>query len=331
MNTLKSFQLLYHSIVSTKNFLYDYGFLKPISLNVPVISIGNLSVGGTGKTPCVAMIANELSHSKKVIIIAKSYKASLKVPQRVDLSDPFAWKRFGDEACLLQRLLPQCIVWAGPSKSKTAMAAVVDKPDVILVDDGFSHRRLKRDLDIVLIDATRELEHMQVLPSGRLREDMSNLRRAQIVLLTKTNLTSSEQVERMSQFLVKEVPTLKENLFYATSENILNLPLTNKILVFCGLGSPKSFLMALKKMEFEVIDSLEFQDHHNYSLTDQKKILESYQNLKKLHQDIAIVTTPKDALKISLPELKSLIQVTENKMKLAVQKENFFEKIGKIF
>lgn len=332
MILLKPLEWTYSSVVNVKNFFYDYGFLKSISLNIPVISIGNLSVGGTGKTPCVAMVANELLKNKKVVIVSKSYKGNLKAPRRVDLTVTSPWSVFGDEACLLQKMLPECLVWSGPNKSDTAMAALADRPDVILVDDGFSHRRLKRDIDLVLIDATRGIEHMQSLPTGRLRESMSNLRRANVVILTKTNLTAQEQVERITHFILKEEPSLKENLFYATSENKLDLDNQSELFVFSGLGNPESFLTALKKMNFKVVDHLTFEDHQNYTISDQKKILDRYMQLKIKYANMKIVTTPKDALKITSPDLKSILKVAENKMVLLEsQKEIFFEKFSKIF
>lgn len=331
MILLKPFEILYSTIVSAKNFLYDFGFAQPIALNVPVISVGNLSVGGTGKTPCVVMLASELSKTKKVVVISRSYKANLKEPGRVDLQKPSAWKVFGDESCLLQQMLPNCIVWAGPSKSKTAMAALVDKPDVILVDDGFSHRRLKRNIDIVLIDATRGFDYMRTLPSGRLREKLSNLRRAQIVIMTKTNLTTPGQVERMTHFLLKEVPALKGNLFYATSENKLSLPDKSKLYAFCGIGNPKAFLESLNQMGHQIVEEKFFKDHQQYSQAEQNKILKRYLELKKDHPQLFLVTTVKDAIKITNANLYSELKIVDNNMNiLPLEKEQIFEKIGTI-
>ena len=188
---LKPLQWIYDFIIFIKNKSYDLGIFKKVFLDIPIISIGNLSVGGTGKTPCVYFVAKELFHEKlfkKIVIVSRSYKGKLKVAMPVNLILDNAAAVFGDEPCMLQSKLPFCTVWAGPAKFKTAQAAVLkDKPDLILIDDGFSHRKLSRHFDLVLIDATASLGNFQTLPVGRLREPINSLKRASAILLTKTN------------------------------------------------------------------------------------------------------------------------------------------------
>ena len=113
---LKPLELLYHLASATKNTLYDLNLIQSKKLTVPVISIGNLSFGGTGKTPFIQFVAENLKATKKIAIVSKSYKAQLKQAQRVDLNRENPAAFYGDEACLLQKSLPFCSVWSGPQK-----------------------------------------------------------------------------------------------------------------------------------------------------------------------------------------------------------------------
>jgi tetraacyldisaccharide 4'-kinase len=136
---LKPFEYIYHALSSTKNLLYEKKWLPTVQMNRPLISIGNLSFGGTGKTPFTLFLVNELSEYKKIVLISKSYKARLKTPQAVNLKLKNAAEVFGDEAVLLQSKLPQVKVWAGPHKYQTALASQVDKPDLIILSHVLEH------------------------------------------------------------------------------------------------------------------------------------------------------------------------------------------------
>ncbi len=214
---LKPIQLLYEGLSNLKNFLYNYNFIKKTVIGIPVLSVGNLSVGGTGKTPCVCFLAQTLLEKKmfrSIGIVSRSYKTALKSPQKVDLTRPQAAQIYGDEPCLLQKKLPACSVWSGPQKYLTAKLAVTQETfDLIIVDDGFSHRKLHRHFDLVLIDVTAPLSEYQVLPQGRLREPLSQLHRAHALLLTKTNLVEQSKTQQIIDLLLQQKNISKQYLF----------------------------------------------------------------------------------------------------------------------
>ncbi|MEQ1723511.1 MAG: tetraacyldisaccharide 4'-kinase, partial [Pseudobdellovibrio sp.] len=176
MMSLKPIEKIYHLLVASKNYMYDRKFFKSKKISAPVISVGNLSFGGVGKTPCIIFLAEELSKTQKVSIITKSYKASLKEPAPVNLDIERAAALYGDEACLIQAKLPHCRVWSGPVKYQTALASLIERPQVVLLDDGFSHRQLCRNFDLILIDATVGFKDYQ-------REPISSLVRSSAVII----------------------------------------------------------------------------------------------------------------------------------------------------
>lgn len=326
---LKPVQFLYEFGSNLKNKFYDSTFLKKVKLSCPVVSVGNLSVGGTGKTPCVELLVSaflEQGKYKKIIVVSRSYKASLKQPQKVDLSLPNAVAVFGDEPCLLQTLLPQCSVWSGPSKSKTALAAELsEKPDLIIVDDGFSHRQLVRDFDLVLIDATAPLNYFQTLPVGRLREPLSQLVRAHAVLITRANLVDDHKIEKIQKLILEANETLKKSIYLAKSlTSIEAVPAPAKLNVFCGLGNPKSFKTSLENLDYKIETFKEFPDHYQYSTADLDAILAES---KKAPEQL-LVTTEKDLIKIKNHPILEFIHVAKNKIEITDNKKGeLIEKI----
>ncbi len=304
---LKPFEAFYQLASAAKNYLYEKEIFKSVKVTPAVISIGNLSFGGTGKTPCIQFLANELSSEFKVAIVCRSYKARLKLPARVDLKNPKRAEIFGDEACLLQATLPQCQVWSGPQKYLTAKAAEADKPDLILVDDGFSHRQLRREFDLVLFDTS-------YLNQDYFRESLESLKRAHAVLLTKTQSASTDVIEGIRSRILKFAPHLERAIFLAKTETAVELPTSKKLFVFCGLAKPMSFRSAILDLGFTIAKFKQFADHFEYSEVAQAEILQEYLQLKKIDENLSLVTTEKDFVKLSNPELIKNIYVATHKM-----------------
>lgn len=184
---------LVKALTSGRNWFYNQGFLDLVRMPVPVISVGNLSVGGTGKTPMILFLTQTVGRSfRRPAILTRSYRGKLDVPAEVQLSSGGALL-YGDEAVELAEKA-QALVFSGPCKWQTAIHAwQVEKPDIFFVDDGFQHRRLHRDFDLVLLDATDE--QFEIVPKGRFREPLTSLSRADAVVLTKVNLATAEQVQ----------------------------------------------------------------------------------------------------------------------------------------
>lgn len=329
---LRPLQLLYDAGSALKNKIYDAGYIKRLVLPIPVVSVGNISVGGTGKTPCVIFLVKELlarSKYKKIVIISRSYKGQLRNPKKVDLDLPNATAIFGDEPCLLQSVLPECSVWAGPSKSETAQVAFsAENPDLIVVDDGFSHRKLARQFDLVLIDATAPLEYYQTLPIGRLRESLSQLKRADAILLTKTNLVDDEKIQKLKAIIAENAQHLIQNVYRANSlMNIGDLvPAKNSLFVFCGLGNPESLKQSLEQLHFLIDEFRKFPDHYHYSSSELDSILTSFLEKQRLNPNLKLVTTAKDVIKIKQHAIFSSVTSVDYKLEIS-NKGELFEKI----
>lgn len=325
MKVLKPLEKIYHFATDLKNRLYDSNVIQPTKLKPVVISVGNLSFGGVGKTPCVIYLGSIFQNELKTVVICKSYKASLKTPARVDLSSEKAAHQYGDEACLIQSQLKASEVWSGPTKVKTAQASLVSSPQLMIVDDGFSHRQLARDFDLVLIDASKGLD------GDYFRESLSNLKRANAVILTKTNLTTTDKVSVLKKKISREFPHLEGKVLSSSVQIELSESFEKSLFVFCALAKPNDFVTQLREMGYNVIQSKFFPDHHMYSASDEKEILDVYRGLQAQYSDLCLVTTEKDAIKLS-PSLKSTVRTPQHVMTmLPEERKVLVEEIRKSF
>ncbi len=317
---LKPFEFLYQFASSVKNKFYDLGILSSAQLKVPVISVGNLSFGGTGKTPFIEFLAKNLA-DKKIVIVCRSYRASLKVPQKVNLKIKNAAHIYGDEAYLLQKKIPTSLVWSGPTKSKTALAALTDQPDVILVDDGFSHRQLKRNFDLVLIDSTK-------LYNDYFRERFSSLHRASAVVLTKSQDANRDQLLNFKKALSEKFPQLSDSIFEAETRSTFHVKPESPVIAFCGVALPEVFRESLINQNLRLIHFSIFQDHQIYTDSLQDKMWSDYCELRKLEPFLKILTTEKDFNKLTHSELIKNTSVVDYVVEMQPpQKEKLLEKI----
>ncbi len=325
MKILKIFEKIYHFLSFSKNYLYDKNLIESVALPIPVVSVGNLSFGGVGKTPCIIMLAHEFSATHKVGIVTRSYKADLKQAQRVETTSVNAAQRYGDEAYLIKSKLPHCDVWSGPNKAETAQQAMLGRPSLILVDDGFSHRKLIRNFDLVLIDATQGLETY-------LRESENNLKRATAILVTKTNLTNANTVDKIKAKIFKTAPHLRDAIFTSSVKTTLKVDKLQPLFLFSGLARSESFVTDLKNQGYSVIYHEKFDDHHKYSGFEQKKLFAKYLDYKNQYRDLKLVTTEKDFVKLNNPDLLKNCVVTQHSMQMDESlKEALIEKIRKSF
>lgn len=178
---------VYYSATRLRNRLYDKALLETVRLSIPVVSIGNISFGGSGKTPFVRWLClQDFLRDKRVAILARAYRADFRaVLHKLDQASSRQPEIYGDEACMLAASLPDVDVYVCKDKSAAAARLAVENYDVLLVDDAFQHRRLQRDLDLLLLDSSVGLEKYQAFPAGELREEISELRRADFFIFTK--------------------------------------------------------------------------------------------------------------------------------------------------
>lgn len=292
----------YSLLIDLKNYLYDQNYFKQFHPNTRVISIGNLNTGGSGKTPLTQYLAS-LVPEKKILIVCRSYKASLSEPSQVDLLSPHAADIYGDEACLLKQLLPWCDVWSGPSKSETVKAAVKNNSyDFIFIDDGFSHRKLFRHKDIVVVDLSRDKSHYQLLPFGHMREDWKTLTRSHLVIFTKSEGLTQNQVK----YYVDQVGPFQKNMIRAQMTTVLESKNKNIYLV-TGLGNPEKLKANLQDLGYQVVKYQFYPDHYSFPESEQLEILKNAQS----HPELQLVMTAKDRVKITNPELFKRIQCAD--------------------
>lgn len=310
---LEAASRLYEKGVAIRNKQFDNGH-DVEHVAVPVISIGNITAGGTGKTPMVQFVCRLLQAAgRNPAVLSRGYKAkdnkhSIIVSIRGHIEEEPEVS--GDEAWLLARSLKKSSVIIGRNRRGSAALAIdtLDS-DVIVLDDGFQHRALGRDLDIVLIDATNPFGYEHVLPRGLLREPLENLKRAHLLVLTKVDQVSAESLQASRdklRTLAPEVPvaeTIHQPKWVCTlpewrrGEEVspVDTYATYPVLAVSGIGSPESFQKTLETAGYKVAGTMTFDDHHEFSAEDVVQIWK--QAFAKGAGAIAI--TEKDAVKLS--------------------------------
>jgi tetraacyldisaccharide 4'-kinase len=274
-----------YTAVSLRNWLYDRGFLKTCSFSVPILCVGNLSVGGSGKTSLVRFLAQNLAEDYHTAVLLRGYKRSTKGPVVVSYRGEVraSWKEVGDEAYMLANLLKNVSVVVSEDRCLGAKLAVEElKAQLIILDDGFQHRRLKRDLDIVLLKE-KDLKD-RLLPFGRLREPLDGLKRAHAAVLTYQDIKEWE-------FKI-EKPTFKlyRKNWRVVSRNGEVLDFKDKsFIAFCGLGDNEQFFKTLERLGIKTEERLSFPDHYHY---------EGF----KLQKGKLYITTLKDFFKLEPAE-----------------------------
>ena len=293
----------YLIITNIRNQLYDKRLLPAYNSKSFVISIGNITTGGVGKTPFTLEVAKYyLSLNKRVAILSRGYGAKLSNKEPHVISDGsgsmFSASIAGDEPVWLANNCKGAVVVTCASRIK-AEKFIRDKynPDIIILDDGFQHRKMKRDLDIVLIDAKNKFGNKHVLPAGPLREKLSNIRRAdKIVVVNKNTETNNalKYCDHLKEKIKKDIYMCKlvpENAYEVFTGEQLR-PNT-RIMAFSAIGQPESFYEFLKN-DYKLIAVLDFEDHHGYDKEDIIKII----NFAQEEGIDSIVTTEKDAVKL---------------------------------
>lgn len=344
---LAPFGALYRAGVSLRNEFYERGVLPTISCGCPLLSVGNITTGGTGKTPFTALLAEGLSRrGHRTAILSRGYRAQFESDVRrvvwtknesprsaeqgaSDLAT--AAVLFGDEPVMLANRLPGVPVFIGRDKVRVAQAAIREvKPDVLIADDAFQHRRLHRDFDIVLLDATEPEWHFRALPGGRMREPWNSLQRAQALVFTKVNLADAERLKRLRSHAIENIRG-SSNRFAGMEPLCIDLeyrlrtflPLGairtaiqtgpassntygasavapvagERVFLFSAIGRPASFADLLRaETRVEIVGHEIFSDHHSFRAQDFVRLAQR----ARACGATKIVMTEKDAVKIPM-------------------------------
>jgi tetraacyldisaccharide 4'-kinase len=293
---LRAAEVPYSLAVGWRNRRYDRGHAVVRGVSVPVISVGNLTLGGTGKTPMVKWLARWLAaRGIRAAIVSRGYRANE--------------NGRNDEAMELEKSLPDVPHVQNPDRVAGAERAIEEFGcRLILLDDGFQHRRLARDLDIVLLDALEPFGHEHVFPRGTLREPLAGLQRAHVVCLSRANAIAADERDKIRR-RVRELapqatwceathaPTKLVNA--AGDEAPLALLSEKRVAAFCGIGNPAGFRHTLASTGAQIVAWREFPDHHAYSAAD-RKVLEEFAARSDAQ---LLVCTQKDLAKLRHVEL----------------------------
>ncbi len=300
---------LYGVVMRARRALYLSGRFLVHDLGVPVISVGNLTAGGTGKTPLVEWIANELAQmDRRVCVLTRGYGRSSS-STRVIVSDGNEIladaNRAGDEPRLLaERLKGEAAVICDADRVSAAHWAVENfKSDVFVLDDGFQHLRIARNLNILTIDATNPWGNGRMLPAGILREPLAELTRADCIVITRADFDSAAQLQREIAAKTKDCPVFCSQMRLTGLRPIQGEPRSSvtaeeikasPVAAFCGIGNPESFFALLRRDGHQLVQTTAFRDHHSYTQNDLDRV--ARESVMRGAQ--ALLTTAKDEVKL---------------------------------
>lgn len=303
--------LIYGIITETRNCLFHIGILKSKRFNVPVLCVGNITVGGTGKTPHTELIITHLKDRFKVACLSRGYKRKT---SGFVLADAHSTSRdIGDEPMQIKNKFDNVIVACDANRVRgiQELLTLPERPEVIVLDDAFQHRYVQADKNILLMDYNRPIYHDSLLPAGRLRENAKALKRADYIIVTKCP-KDIQPIERRIVFKHLKIKAYQQLFFtYMEYGNIRELsgailpkaPGTKaSIVCVTGIARPESYIEHLKNYTGNIIE-LKYADHYNFKEKDIKNMEKVFNDIKNTEK--YIFTTEKDAMRLrdcTLPE-----------------------------
>ncbi len=329
--------LLFMFLAWLRGRFYDWGFLKTKKLSRPVIAFGNLSTGGTGKTPWVQALSDYFTdQNKKVVILSRGYSGDFSGVLEVTAKlDP---RTCGDEPLwLVQKTKAR--VYVGRDRWRAGEKALADDAvDLFILDDAFQHRKLQRDADIVLLDGSAPRSNYRPLPVGYLREGFSALKRARLVIINKCNYTDDKQLEWLQKQCAPYV--LSENIFFSDFVFSHWSPLVEglswsepgaKKAMTCGVGNPDAFLKTLQEQGVEPVRKFVFPDHYYWKPDDIERM--TYHMKVENCRDLMI--TEKDAVKLHryrkhFFEIGIQMWVCKMTIELQERRDEFFTRLEEV-
>ena len=287
--------------------LYQAGLMPVHALSARVVSVGNISMGGTGKTPVVSLIAKHLAEgNQRVVVLTRGYGRTDR-GHKILCGGVGSWREVGDEPLMLSRALPAIPIVIDRDRVAGGKLAVERfHPRFIILDDGLQHLRLARDVEVVVIDATSPFGNGRLFPRGILREDLGALRRANLFLLTKVNQTKG--IDGLVNFLRRtypQVPIIQGAYEPQSLRNVMSheqlspASLRGKlVMAMSSIGNPISFEHSLEQLGTQVVEKIRFPDHHPYCQED----LATAAYLARKSGARYVVTTEKDEMRLPTME-----------------------------
>ncbi len=325
---LKIAEFFYKNVINFKNFLYEKNILIEKKVGAYVICVGNLTTGGVGKTPIVAALADEISKNKKVAIISRGYGAKLsnKIPNVIKDSKGLKFKdgsMCGDEPFQLAKKVNDSVIVI-TSKNRIAaceLAIIKYGAEVIILDDGFSNRTLKKDKIFLAIDSKMRFGNNHLLPFGPLREPIKEIKRAdEIILVNKGDKDFSGAVNWVKDNFnlpIKQCQMFPKKI-YNMQTGALVKKNTDRVISFCAIGQPIQFFDFVEKFYHQEL-KIAFDDHHQYTFDDIKDLIKKADELNIK----VFVTTQKDETKI-----KNLIKDISNYSFCTLELENIIKEVN---
>ncbi len=335
------FSLLWEWVYIIRRSFYKYGLFSRHYFKVPIISVGNVTFGGTGKTPFTIWLTQTFSESKKnCVVLTRGYKGNLEhssgliMGEEAFKSDP---KDFGDEPLLIARRLQHGAVVVGKKRSHNLQYYFNKlKPDVVLLDDGFQHLKLFQDFSIVLFDALLPLDQYKVAPLGYLREGLSALADADAVVISRADQVDQKKLQDLRDFIsvytrpnlpwaeIKYAATGIYNTHFKKMYEMKELK-GRKIIAVAAIASPESFFRSLESYGAELVERVVFPDHYYFTAHDVNELL-----VRAASEGAILVTSEKDMVKIRRISLDARILFIDINVEFLKGEEELKDKIKNI-
>ena len=299
---LTIFSWIYGAVIALRHRLYDWGVLRSYQFDIPVVCVGNITVGGTGKTPMVEMLIHQLMDSYNIAVLSRGYGRTTK--GYIEVTTNHSYLKVGDEPLQVKLKYPNTVVVVCEDRVAAIERIRREHPEVnlILMDDGFQHRRVRAKVNILIMDATRPVKNDKLLPVGRLRDLKRRLKAAHIFIVSKCSDSMSPLDRRLWRnelrtiayqrvYFSHIVPMDIEPLFYFDQRE--DVDYGTQAIILAGVGNPRPFVREVS-VRFNVVDKMIMPDHHCYTKED---IVELCRKLQKYPRAI-ILMTEKDAVKL---------------------------------
>ncbi len=332
---------IYGMIIAVRNWLYDTGMKKSVTLDIPVVCVGNITVGGTGKTPMCEALIRHFQERYNVGLISRGYGRNKR--GYMEVTRETKWRYVGDEPKQIKTALPDTVVVVCKDRVKGIERMRREHPEVnlVIMDDGFQYRRLTPKLNVVMMDYTRPIYKDRMLPWGRLRDGLKQMRRAHYVVVTKCPSRMTPLDRRIIRNNLELLPFQNLSFTRVVSGTVypafptdagerIEITAGSQVVAMAALGNPGPFVDGLRA-KYRVEEELLWGDHHPYVVRDLRRMNEA---LEDAGPEAVIVTTEKDAVKLGsgkrIPrELRSRIFVQPIEMGFIEEsKESFFKKVA---
>ena len=327
MGSLAGLSFIYRSIIAARNFAYDRHWFSSVQLPAVVISIGNIAVGGTGKTPFVHLLASQLQKKIQLAILTRGFRSQIERSGRIqkissEKGPLFSPAECGDEPYFLAQKTSAAI-WVGADRVASGRLAIKEGAQCLLLDDGMQHRRLKRDFEIAMIDGLDPFSKERFLPWGLLRDTPKRLANADLIVMTHV------KDQKHYKQLQKQLNRFTKAPMIATQIEVLNnrAALPRKVAVFCGIGKPDRFLQTVRDLKSEIVDTLFLEDHGSL----QSGQLQKFAEASRAKGAEVLLCTEKDYVKL-IPDSSVCLKIepVEIQLKVTEGKEHWEQLIETI-